>query len=322
MLRLHTRPVRSTILLTTCLVAAACTPTSRGPRDPSSRDAQRSGVLEDPFPTEAVLEEIAARPRPALEELFGRKIASADAWTLHDPGATETADRDYAGSDPNAKAIAAAAAGDSEGRRVTAGMQCFAEEFGRFVLAHGDPPARDIEAFMAARCGTTVVRPVTLAKPEDVFPPDGLVFPRDREGLATLLGSLPPKAQLGAWIGSDGDRTMQAVAWGVPEWNRSFARHRRDEAVCMLAVIEGHPGGCGGAGVRVTGSEGRGEDAESRPTRTRRCKAKSRRLCSSQGHYDAPLASPPPPGVGVRRESLERRRSDRLAEAAAGGEAG
>jgi hypothetical protein len=78
------------------------------------------------LPDEAEIEQIANRPRPPSEKLFGRKVAAADAWTLHGPGATETADHDYAGADPNGKALAAMSADDAEGRRVTAGMQCFA----------------------------------------------------------------------------------------------------------------------------------------------------------------------------------------------------
>jgi len=205
---------RFTAILAALLVASACSPTTRGTRDPSSRT---STALDDPFPKEEVLEQIAARPRPAPEKLFGRKVAAAEAWTLQGPGATETADHPYTGSDPNAKALATVASRDAEGRRVTAGMQCFAEELGRFVLAHGDPPAEDIEAFIAARCGTTVVEPAFTTKPEGLFPPDGLALPRDREGLADLVASLPAGAHMGVWIGREGDRTMQAFAFGVPQ---------------------------------------------------------------------------------------------------------
>lgn len=209
------RPLHTQLLLALAAsLLAACTP-SRTTTSPS--DPRTPLTLDDPFPKPAVLEEIAARPRPAPEQLFERKLAAAETWTLHGPGATETAEHDYSGTDPNANALATAAARDPEGRRVTAGMQCFAEELGRFLLAHGDPPAADIEAFIAARCGTTVTRPAFQARPSELFPPDGLVLPRDREGLDTLLASLPAGTHMGLWLGREGDRTMQVFAFGVPE---------------------------------------------------------------------------------------------------------
>lgn len=219
MLRRLLRPrlVRATLVFAAFTATPACSTSSREARSPSSRDAAKPAGFDDPFPNESVLEEIAARPRPAPETLLGAKVAAAEAWTLHGPGATETADRDYAGPDANATALAAVAAGDGKGRRVTSGMQCFAEELGRFVLAHGNPPAKDIEAFIAARCGTTVMHPSFEVEREGLFPPEGFVLPRDRDGLGTLVGSLPAGAHMGVWIGREGEHTMQALAFGVPE---------------------------------------------------------------------------------------------------------
>lgn len=208
------RPHRSPLVVAAWLTLA-CAPRATNP--PSAAEARTPLTLEDPFPEPAVLEEIAARPRPAPEQLFERKLAVAETWTLLGPGATETADRDYVGADPSAKVLASVAARDPEGRRVTAGMQCFAEELGRFLLAHGDPPAADIEAFIAGRCGTTVTQPAFQAKPSELFPPDGLVLPRDRDGLDTLVASLPAGTHMGLWLGREGDRTMQVFAFGVPE---------------------------------------------------------------------------------------------------------
>jgi len=213
--RLCSRPIGSSVVLATCLAAIACATTHGGTRD-SSR-SRRQTAVDNPFPDEAELEQIASRPQPTREKLLGRKVAAAEAWTLHGPGATETADRTYAGSDPNAKALATVTADDAEGRRVTGGMQCFAEEIGRFVLTHGEPPAQDIQDFVAARCGTTVTHPAVTTGSEGLFPAEGLVLPRDRDGLAKLVGSLPAGAQIGVWIGRDGDRTMQAFAYGVSE---------------------------------------------------------------------------------------------------------
>lgn len=182
MLRPSHRP--SSLAPLALALAAACSTKPGGTQHPSSPDSREQTTIDDPFPAQAVLEEIAARPRPASEQLFGRKIAAAEAWTLHGPGATETADRDYAGADGNAKALASVAAHDPDGRRVTAGMQCFAEELGRFVLAHGDPPAEDIEAFIAARSSTWSIasaryggssrwcawRPTSIARSSDARP--------------------------------------------------------------------------------------------------------------------------------------------------------
>jgi hypothetical protein len=209
------RLLRSSYVLAACLCASACAGEGRDAREPSSRRSRAS--VDDPFPAEAELEEIAARPTPAPEKLFGAKIAAADAWTLHGPGATETADHAYAGDDPNALALATVAAGEGKGRRVTAGMQCFAEEIGRFALVHGDSPALDIADFIAARCGTTVVRPMFTVRPDGLFPPDGLSLPRDRDGLATRVASLRAGAHLGVWMGREGERTVQVVAFGVPD---------------------------------------------------------------------------------------------------------
>lgn len=210
------RSLRASLCLAACLLAVACTPTRTSTRDPSAASGSPI-TLDDPFPSEAALAEIAARPAPAPEQLVGRKVAAADAWALHGPGATETSVRAYAGTDPNAKALAAVVADLGSGHRVTSGMQCFAEELGRFVLAHGDPPAQDVEAFIAARCGTTVVSPRSTAAPEGLLPPGGLVLPRDFDGLAKLLSELPAGAELGVWIGHEGKQSMQVVAFGVPE---------------------------------------------------------------------------------------------------------
>lgn len=212
------RPLRSTVGLA-ALALSACATEPREVQAPASTTSSPNApvtTVDDPFPDEATLAEIAARPQPAPEQLFARRVAAADAWTLHGPGATETSDRAYAGPDRNAKVLATVAADYGEGRQVTAGMQCYAEEYGRFVLAHGDPPAQDIAAFMAMRCGTTVLTPAATAEPT-LFPPDGLALPRDADGLGKLLAMVPRGAHMGVWLGREGKRTMQAFAFGVPE---------------------------------------------------------------------------------------------------------
>lgn len=65
----HRRSSLAPLALATWL-AAACSPTQRGTTHPSSPDSRKQTRLDDPFPAQAVLEEIAARPTPASEQLL------------------------------------------------------------------------------------------------------------------------------------------------------------------------------------------------------------------------------------------------------------
>ncbi len=185
----------------------------------SARSAS-SFRVEQPFPSEAELEQISQRPAPTREQLFTEAPVPVDAWTLRGPLPESTALRPYAGEDPFARATAELVKGDDD-RRVTEGMSCLAREYGRFVLAHQGRPSQELQHFMAARCGalsvTFGVRSWQLKTPDEVDEHEAPPLEVGRELLEEALSTAPPRATLGAWAGSAGGRSIVIVTAGAPQ---------------------------------------------------------------------------------------------------------
>ncbi|MCA9653479.1 MAG: hypothetical protein KC501_26420 [Myxococcales bacterium] len=177
----------------------------------------REVELESPFPDAASLMDLAARPRPEAAALFGPAVADVDTWTFVGVGGTTVEAAPYAGEDRNAVVAAQAIADDATGRRLTQGMQCLAEEYGQFVLAHGAAPAADIEAFMAMRCGTPVAHPRIVATPVPLASAKPLHADRDRARLQAAFAGTAPGAQLGFYKGRGKTSAIEVLASGVPE---------------------------------------------------------------------------------------------------------
>ncbi|MCX4241390.1 hypothetical protein [Paraliomyxa miuraensis] len=223
------RPVRilaplSVLLVSACLKApsgSAPEGTVAPPQPAAAVPAKHEPVssIPDPFPTQAELDQISARPHPEAARLLGQSVAPIDAWDLQRPVAQRTEVVTYRGDDPNARALAAVLAEGKDGRRVTQGMQCVAEEMSRFVLAHGDEPAADLRGFIVARCGTPVSFPAVAIQrlPVEELPGRPLHPVKDRQFLDALAKDVPAEASAGFFIGRGEDEAVLGLAFGVPD---------------------------------------------------------------------------------------------------------
>ncbi len=201
-----------------CTSIPAHMPSSAAREPPSVSSKIRAVPVPDPFPDEDTLAAIAARPAPGEAELLGEVVAPVDTWDLEGRGSLSTEWALYEGADLDARALGSALATDTTGRRVTRGMQCVAQEHGRFVLEYGDDPAADLAGFIAARCGTTVARVgVTVRRmPTEELPP-ALDVRRDGQAIAHMIEAMEPGASVGLWRGTRGAESVIAFATGAPD---------------------------------------------------------------------------------------------------------
>lgn len=203
------------------LAAASLLAACAGAGGSGTRHARAADLdVEQPFPSEAQLETISQRPAPSAEQMFRDAPVPVDAWTLRGPLPDSTGVRVYEGDDALARAAAEQLGADPRARLVSEGMQCVARELGHVALVHQGLPGRDLQQFIAARCGAVVTLPAVRLwqgeVPEGTPKADAPPVEVTRGVIAEAVEATPRGANLGAWAGIEGDRWAVVVAAGIP----------------------------------------------------------------------------------------------------------
>ncbi|MEM7152513.1 MAG: hypothetical protein AAF799_06715 [Myxococcota bacterium] len=203
--------------------ATACD-SNKSTNSPNGKGKAKAGstvepfVFDDPFPDEAAVEAIAARPAPELTQMFGEPESPVDHWTMHGAGAQRTPAAAYEDGDRASELAAEAFASKDEARTVSPGLQCAAAEFGHFALAHGAEPAADVRGFILARCGslvTNITFSIDLIEPKRA-PKSAFTTPQLRGLFARVADSFPPDAHVGLWAGRSDQGGAVVRVYGQP----------------------------------------------------------------------------------------------------------
>jgi hypothetical protein len=142
----------SSFSITVALLACACGgAVGEGGAAPGKLPAQASQ-----FPSQDALAKIAAAPVPA--HLFDDKAKDVPTWELSEPLPDAMELAPHHDDSTWSKLLEAAAAARGDAVTTTEAMHCVAREQAAFVLANDAMPAEPLVAFIAARCGSPMVR--------------------------------------------------------------------------------------------------------------------------------------------------------------------
>lgn len=207
------------------MVLAACEPkseTTTPEPSPTTKGASavrgpaQPWVFDDPFPSVEALAQYLDEPGPDIGEIL--TTSSPETWTLHGDGTDRIDIRPYDGPDPVGQAVATKLAQHPRGLSSTAGLQCFAEQFGRFALAHGSRPTSDVYGFIAARCGVASdgLMDAMRMGPASALPKSALAEDALPQHIDDALEMVPDDTRVGLWFGREGRRSAHVVVMGRP----------------------------------------------------------------------------------------------------------
>lgn len=166
------------------------------------------------FPSESQLERIASKPVPDRGRT--RAVRQVGEWTLSGPLPTRTGSLLASDDGLRGRLLRDVETGGS-GALVTVAMQCYAREYGRFLLAHGAEPAPSLRRFISARCGA--VAPPSVQFTVQPLQPDQApetIAAAQREWYGEHLATTPlgERTEVGMWIGKDSHRALVVSASG------------------------------------------------------------------------------------------------------------
>ncbi len=183
---------------------------------PNVRSPAQPWVFDDPFPSAEDLAKYIDEPGPKIGDIS--RVASAETWTLHGSGADRLEIRPYDGDDAVGRAVALQLTPNPRGLSSTVGLQCLAEQLGRFVLEHGRRPALDVRGFMEARCGVASEGLVDFIRtgPASELPKASLTGEALPQHIDTELETAPDDARVGLWFGRKGRRSTHVLMMARP----------------------------------------------------------------------------------------------------------
>lgn len=207
---------RDTVALAASILTAAlaaCTAT-RHPDAEGGTGTKKPFVVEQPFPTAAELDAIAAQPAPQGPD-DPVETAAISSWTMTVTPPTSTAAVPYAGDEPHARAFAEVVRKSGHGRRDTAPMACVASELAAFLAGGtGKSLPADVQGFIVSRCGGTSQ---AIGWGSYEIPDAKTAQPYEAEILEDILTRVPDGADVGAGFARVGDKGVLAVAYALPE---------------------------------------------------------------------------------------------------------
>ncbi len=162
----------------------------------ASRSGGKLGTPSIKFPSDAAMQEIAARAVPKLADIVTPTAPPVERWELRGPALNPTTAPTRSADDPLSVALAKHLAG-VQGVRTSTATACFAHQLGAFMLEYGAQPSEELRSFLSARCGVGTVSwsVQTVSNDPDELPsPDELVR-------AIHPATIPNNADVGYWVG-------------------------------------------------------------------------------------------------------------------------
>lgn len=218
--------LRPPLLLAAILTAATsivgCEP-DKNTNTPESGGSATKGepfVFDEPFPSRERTRELVAQVEASPYEgrTFEHPVADVDQWMPIGERPSEQWERPYDGDDPVGQAVAERFAEQPNGQRSSYGLQCLAEQVGRFMVANSAKPSASVFEFLSAWCGVTagklsfqLVQPANKDLPASWSKPKVYV-----PALKQLPELLPDDMLVGYWRGKTEAGGIEVLIMGQP----------------------------------------------------------------------------------------------------------